>query len=59
MMYIGDGVYAVFDGGYVWLYTDVDGQRHSIALEQEGLDNLTAFVEKIRNGDVSVSQAPR
>jgi hypothetical protein len=38
--YLGDGVYAGYDGHQIWLWADRDGQRHSIALEY---DTLTAF----------------
>lgn len=31
--YIGDGVYASFDGYQIWLFTDREDLRHRIALE--------------------------
>ena len=41
--YLGDGVYAGYDGHQVWIYTDRnDGQRHSIALEA---GTLTALID--------------
>jgi hypothetical protein len=49
--YIGDGVYADFDGYYIWLYTS-DGIEKSakIALEPEVLDALNNFALEMRKG---------
>lgn len=47
--YIGDGVYAEFDGYYIWLYTSngVD-ESTRIALEPEVLSNLNNFATQLR-----------
>jgi hypothetical protein len=49
-MYLGDGVYASFDGYHIWLYTDVDGQRHSIAFDDQATSNLVMFIDRVRTG---------
>lgn len=47
--YLGDGVYARFDGYYVWVYTD-NGitQSTPIAFEPEVLDALNTFNAECR-----------
>jgi hypothetical protein len=40
--YIGDGVYASFDGFYIWIWTD-NSQR--IALEPKVLSSLSRFAQ--------------
>jgi hypothetical protein len=45
--YIGDGVYASFDGWHVWLRTGVDGREHRIALEPPVLAALTDYGKRI------------
>jgi hypothetical protein len=47
--YIGDGVYARFDGWHVWLETwrETD-DRHVIALEPEVITSLVEFVSNLR-----------
>jgi hypothetical protein len=45
--YIGDGVYASFDGWYVWLHTDRENGRHTIALEPAVFDNLLRFTKGV------------
>lgn len=42
--YLGDGVYAEFDGHYVWLYTQ-EGMR--IAIEPSVYDSLTNYIQEI------------
>lgn len=42
--YIGDGVYANFDGNDIWLRTDDD---HQIYLEAEVLTSLNYFYYKV------------
>lgn len=48
--YLGDGVYASFDGYQIWLTTD-DGFEitNSIALEPPVYARLTQYVEKLRS----------
>ncbi len=47
--YIGDGVYASFDGYQIWLRTERDGMTHRIALELPVYYELAAYAEKIIN----------
>jgi hypothetical protein len=43
--YLGDGVYATFDGFQVWLRTErADGGQHVIALEPQVLKQLLRYV---------------
>ena len=47
--YIGDGVYASFDGYQIWLKTDRgDGMMHEIAIEPEVLSALNAYAADIK-----------
>lgn len=46
--YLGDGVYASFDGYQVWLRTGEDHDNR-IALEPEVLGALEAYVARLRN----------
>lgn len=41
--YIGDGVYASFDGYQIWLRVDRDGREHTIALEAGTFDGLMKY----------------
>lgn len=42
--YLGDGVYASFDGYQIWLKTDRgDGVRNEIAIEPEVFESLTRY----------------
>jgi hypothetical protein len=45
--YIGDGVYASFDGYQFWLRTERDGVDHLVALEPGVLDAFNAFVADV------------
>lgn len=44
--YIGDGVYAKYDGYRVELYTQRESDRHWIYLEPEVLKALNTWVDK-------------
>lgn len=46
--YLGDGVYAAFDGYNVWLTTPRQNGTHEIALEPEVLDKLLRYVRQWR-----------
>lgn len=41
--YLGDGVYASFDGYQIWLHADRNGTRHSIALDANTFDALMQY----------------
>ena len=45
--YLGDAVYASFDGYHIWLRTG-DGNNQRIALEPAVLDSLFAYARLIR-----------
>lgn len=45
--YLGDGVYASFDGFQVWLYAERDGRVHEIAVEDPVIDALVRFRRSI------------
>ena len=42
--YLGDGLYASFDGYHVWLECERDDQLHSVALEPAVLGTLEIYV---------------
>jgi len=49
--YLGDSVYADFDGYHVWLTTEngySDDPRNKIALEPSVLDALNLYVENLK-----------
>ena len=46
--YIGDGVYASFDGYQVWLETERDGRGHSIAIEASVYYDLGRYWDYVR-----------
>ena len=41
--YLGDGVYASFDGYQIWLKADRDERQHAIALDAETFDALMKY----------------
>jgi hypothetical protein len=46
--YIGDGVYATFDGSNIWLITEREDGPHRIALEPAVLASLVDYVSRLR-----------
>jgi hypothetical protein len=44
--YIGDGVYASFDGYQVWLRAERDGMQHRIAIEDQTWLALVSYIER-------------
>jgi hypothetical protein len=46
--YIGDGVYASFDGYQIWLETERNGRTERIALDDMALANLLDYVKRLR-----------
>jgi hypothetical protein len=47
--YLGDGVYAEFDGWQIWLYTHDGYQRtNEVALEPHVLCNFLAYLEALK-----------
>ena len=48
-VYLGDGVYASFDGYQIWLTTQRSGSRtDSIAMEPEVYAKLVEYVAKLK-----------
>jgi hypothetical protein len=48
--YLGDGVYATFDGYQVWLETERDlGITHRIALDEGTLQSFNVYVADLRS----------
>ena len=45
-VYIGDGVYAEYDGMGVWLTTQRENGEHRIYLEPKMLDSLVKYVAR-------------
>ena len=46
--YLGDGVYAHWDGFQVWVAAERDGRQHAVALEAPVLDALETYVAQLR-----------
>lgn len=46
--YLGDGVYASFDGYQIWLDTRMQSPIHKIALEPSTMDALDTFRKSIQ-----------
>jgi hypothetical protein len=47
--YLGDGVYAGFDGHQIWVWADRDGFTHSIAFEAETLAMLAKYTADLKH----------
>lgn len=45
--YLGDGVYASFDGWQIWLTTTRENGTHTIAIEPITLDRLLAYRDSL------------
>ena len=45
--YLGDGVYARFDGYYIWLEAEREGNKHAIAVEPPVLAALQKYQQDI------------
>ena len=45
--YIGDGVYASYDGGQIWLHTERETGWHRIALDAATFFNLIAYAKRV------------
>jgi hypothetical protein len=51
--YLGDGVYAEFDGFGIWLRANDPADEHAIFLEPEVLAALNRFAERCQQGKES------
>ena len=47
--YLGDGLYASFDGFQIWLRAPRSGEDHLIALEPSVLKALDEYANTLRN----------
>jgi hypothetical protein len=47
--YLGDGVYAGFDGHQIWTWTERFGQRHEIAFEPGTLASLAKYTADLKH----------
>jgi hypothetical protein len=45
--HLGDGVYASFDGWYIWLAVERAGGRERVALEPQVFDALLGYAGRI------------
>ena len=45
--YLGDGVYATFDGYQIWLSTEREQGMHRIALEPSTMNALTGYADRV------------
>jgi hypothetical protein len=45
--YLGDGVYATFDGWFVWLTVDRNGVKERVALEPEVYAALRRYARDV------------
>jgi len=46
-IYLGDGVYVIFDGYQIWLETEREDGVHRIALEPEVYSRLAEYVRAL------------
>jgi hypothetical protein len=47
--YLGDGVYAGFDGSLIWLWAERAGREHAIAFEPETMASLAKYVADLKH----------
>lgn len=50
-VYLGDGVYASFDGHQIWLAVNNHNNK-VVALEPQVIESLIAYIEKLKTGSV-------
>lgn len=51
--YLGDGVYASFDGYHVWLRTQRENGWHEVALEPLVIETLNRYAARLRSPETS------
>lgn len=56
--YLGDGVYASFDGYQIWLRVERDGRHERIALEPETYASLVDYVANLRARMAALKDTP-
>jgi hypothetical protein len=47
--YLGDGVYAGFDGYHIWVWAEREGREHRIAFEAETLASLAKYTADLKH----------
>jgi hypothetical protein len=47
--YLGDGVYAGFDGYQIWVWAERDGREHAIAFEADTLAMLAQYTATLKH----------
>lgn len=53
--YLGDGVYASFDGWHIWLAAN-NHENKVVALEDQVLDNFMRYVESVYQVKITVEK---
>jgi len=56
--YLGDGVYASFDGYQIWLAVN-HHENKQVAMEPTVLLSLLAYAERVHGLTITVTQEPR
>lgn len=56
--YLGDGVYAAYDGEHIVLTTERDGREETIYLEPRLVTELFHYIEKAMRVTITVKNAP-
>jgi hypothetical protein len=56
-VYLGDGLYAHYDGYQVTLYADRGGSHHYVCLEPEVIQAFIRYLEK--TFDVTITMKPK
>ena len=46
--YLGDGLYASYDGEYIWLSCERDGGEHRVALDASTLAEFERYIAFLR-----------
>ena len=47
--YLGDGVYAGFDGYQIWVWAEREGREHTVAFEAETLASLARYTADLKH----------
>lgn len=55
--YLGDGVYAGFDGSQIWLWTERETGRHEIALQPPVMVALTDYADRVWGDEEGIPAA--
>ncbi len=54
--YLGDGVYASYDGYHIVLQLSAQVPIHRIALEPQVIERLESYIEAVKEGDQSAQR---